>query len=94
MNATSVAEVKKSRSVSNSRSVLAKAPADWGRYANCMSSTWSKIRQARMTSARLPAKSTNTARKVRIRKSNTNTVMTPIARTQPVSMALLGSTRS
>ena len=52
-----VAEVKNSWTVSNSRNVLANPPADAGRAAIWMSRTWSKMRLASVTSARRPATS-------------------------------------
>ena len=58
MSVTSVAEVKKSRSVSKSRSWLASAPDEDGRLSMRMPSTCSKMRLEMMTSAFLPATST------------------------------------
>ena len=52
-----VAEVMNSRSVSNSRTLLAKAPADSGRAVRRMPRIWSKIRLANTTSVRRPATS-------------------------------------
>ena len=55
---TRLAEVKKSRRLSNSRRLLANAPAEAGRAAMRMPSTCSKIRPASLMSAILPALST------------------------------------
>ena len=55
---TTVAEVKKSRRLSNSRRLLANAPAEAGRAAMRMPITCSKIRLASLRSAIRPALST------------------------------------
>ena len=89
-----VAEVKKSRTVSNSRRWLAKAPVEEGRAFICRFSTCSKMRAASSTSARRPTVSIRAPRRLRSRKSNSSAIAIPATSTHSVSTAWLGSTRS
>ena len=92
--ATSVAEVKKSRRLSNSRSMLAKAPDEPLRSRICMLRSWSKIKRPISTSARLPALSMKVARRVLIRKSKPSAMATPTVSATRDSIAWLGMTLS
>ena len=91
---TRVAEVKKSRSTSSSRSRLAKEPTEAGLSLRRMFSSWSKSLPSSSTSIFFPVLSMKCARRVLMMKSKTKTMATPMARTQSVSRALLGTTRS
>ena len=92
--AISVAEVKNSRSVSNSLTILARAPVFWFRSSSLIISSLSKIKRAIFPSARFPALSTKLARNIFIMKSKTNAITTPIVRAINDSMASFGTTRS
>ncbi|MNK18991.1 hypothetical protein D3C87_372090 [compost metagenome] len=89
-----VADAMKSRMDSNERRLAAKEPTETGRPSRRRSSTRSMICADRRTSTRLLALSTTWARAVlRIMLKITTSVI-PIASTQSVSTALLGTTRS
>ena len=79
VSVASVADVAKSRTDSNSRIVLAKAPADCGRFSSrdiiaCRNSIEPSSR-----SAFLPALSMSQLRRLRARYSNSMATITPLA---------------
>ncbi len=90
----SVADVKNSLNDSNSCILLANDPTEFDRADIFTAITFSKMVAERITSAFLLAISIKYARSVRSNNSKTNTVATPMANTQSVSVALFGTTRS
>ena len=94
ISVASEAEVKKSRSVSNSRSRLANAPAEPLRERSCMSSRWSKMRRPICRSALCPASSMKVERNIFTTKSTTIAITTPIVSATSESMAWAGRMRS
>ena len=92
--ATRVAEVKNSRSESNSLTTLATAPEFWfpasRRSVRILSKTMRDIRE----SARLLARSIKLARNDLVIKSKPSAIITPIDSAIRDSIASLGTTRS
>jgi hypothetical protein len=89
-----VAEVRNSRTDSNSLSTLAKLPVLPRRTFILMSSTCSNRASAIEASACALAMSRKYARSERMMKSHTKMILTPSSKAVSVSMALLGITRS
>jgi hypothetical protein len=96
MSATvsSVADVAKSRTLSNSRKVFANDPAEPGRWSSRNPITRRNSTELMTTSAFLPAMSVSQARSMRAPNSNTAAKPTPMANTHSVLYAWFGTTLS
>ncbi len=94
ISAVTVAEVMKSRTVSNERRLAANEPTDAGRSSMRMPSTRSMITAESCRSMRALARSMKYPRSMRSVMSASSTSRTPTANTQSVSIARLGTTRS
>jgi hypothetical protein len=92
--ATTVPDVKNSRTASKSRIWFARMPTEPGRCAILIDSTCSKISLARMTSSFLPVTSMMRALTVRRRKSKAIAMASPMLSAMSEGSAPFGTTRS